>query len=297
MLRVEITSSAFRGAGGLENLRRCHAFAADCGWEFGIQLHNSIASGEIERLVATGVPLSAHAPLNSLYNWNFAAADIEPVLHSVDENVRLFRRLGIRRTVFHGFFMTDLPVPAFGHGRSYDDCMREVCRPDLLRFPGFRLNADYTGTPEFRMRRDRVRDNLARLRTLHPELLFCIENDFPAYGASNMLAQDAIALESPLCLDTGHLWTTARLFELDFHREAEAFLASGQVEMIHLHASRYDDSIPLREWGDGHLPFATPNRMELPRLVRTALKAGVTHFVLEIVDGTPDDLRYFHSLL
>ena len=40
-LRVEMTSTAFRGKTGLKNLEKCREAAENYGWEFGVQLHNS----------------------------------------------------------------------------------------------------------------------------------------------------------------------------------------------------------------------------------------------------------------
>ncbi len=291
-LRVEMSSHAFRGDNGMRNLVECREVAAEYGWDFGVQLHNSCSVEEISTLVATGVSLSAHGPVNEPFNWNLAAASVEDTFESIARNVELFRKLGIVSCVFHGFCMTDRPVPAFGRGRSYDECMSTVFRPELAYSPAVRWNGRYTDSEEFLMRRDRLKKHLARLRKLYPDLMFCVENDFPSYGSSNMLGADAVALNNPICLDTGHLWMTCRLFERDFHEEVEVFLESGLVRMIHLHASKYTRSgYALEQWGDGHLPLSTPGEMNLPRFVHSCRCAGVRYFVLEIVQGTVADLR------
>lgn len=72
-------------------------------------------------------------------------------------------------------------------------------------------------------------------------------------------------------------------------------LESGRVTMLHLHASIYDDSYPLEKWSDGHRPLATPNVMDLPRLVNNAIRADMRYFVLEIPKGTAEDLRVLAS--
>ncbi len=291
MLQVELTSTAFQGDDGDAKLEECRIFAEKCGWDFGVQLHNTVSVREIEHLAAHGVRLSAHGPLNALFNWNLAGESADAVFDSIAENVALYRKLGITLAVFHGFFMTDKPVPAFGHGRSYDACMSEIMRPELLRNPPCRFNGDYTNSPEFLERRGRVRERLAQLREWYPEITFCIENDFPAYGASNSLPETAAALKNPLCLDSSHLWMTCRLFDRDFHTEAQKFFDTGQVKMLHLHASKYDNSYPLEKWSDGHLPLTHPNRMELPRFVAAAKRAGVGCIVLEIIKGSASNLR------
>ena len=141
------------------------------------------------------------------------------------------------------------------------------------------------------MRRERVKKNLAELKRRFPQINWCIEVDLPFYGAGSILPEDMIYLDFPVCLDTGHFWCACGTFKKDFHHEVGKFLKSGRVEMIHLHASIYDQSIPVDQWRDGHKVLATPNAMDLPRFVRSCAAAGVRHFVLEIFDSSPQDLE------
>ena len=81
----------------------------------------------------------------------------------------------------------------------------------------------------------------------------------------------------------------------DTHGSAAALemIASGQAKMMHLHASKYDDSYPDERWNDGHLTLAHPNvgNMRLREIVRMAVAAGLRHIVLEIPAGTEEDIR------
>ena len=299
-LRLELTSTAFRDPESRERiLRNSVELCAERGVTFGVQLHNTCTFDEIKFFTANGVPLSAHAPVEQPYNWNFAAADMTPIWKAVDENIAYLRGLGVSRMVFHGFFMTDVPVPAFGHGRSFWECMKTVLRPELMRWDGVMLNGDFTALPEYLERRDRVKANLALLRERYPELTVCVENDFPAVGEGDMLPRDLVYYGHPLCLDTGHLWITARLFKMDFVAAANEMIASGNLEMMHLHASKYDDSYPDRQWSDGHLTLALPNaeNMHLREIVRNAVDHGLRHIVLEVSGGTEEDVRIALSYL
>ena len=294
VLRLELSSGAFRNAGDKrELLRRSRELCADCGVEFGVQLHNTCTFEEIQFFTANNVPLSAHAPVEQPYNWNFAAADMTPIWKAVDENIAYLTGLGVERMVFHGFFMTDIPVPAFGHGKSFWECMKTVLRPELMRWEGVMLNGDFTALPEYLERRDRVKANLAILRDKYPKLTVCVENDFPAVGEGDMIPRDLVYYGHPLCLDTGHLWISARLFGVDFVAAANQMIASGQVKMMHLHASKYDDSYPDEKWSDGHLPLNIPNaeNMHLGEIVRSAGAAGLRHIVLEIPSASEEDVR------
>ena len=293
-MRLELSSPAFRDPERRESiLSRSREMCAKCGVEFGVQLHNTCSFEEITFFTERGVPLSAHAPVEQPYNWNFAAADMTPVWKAVAENIAYLRSLGVSEMVFHGFFMTDAAIPAFGHGKSFWECMKTVLRPELMRWEGLMLNGDFTALPEYLERRDRVKANLAILRERYPDLTICVENDFPAVGEGDMVPKDLVYYDHPLCLDTGHLWIAARLFGLDFFTAANEMIASGQLKMMHLHASKYDDSYPDERWSDGHLTLALPNaeKMRLREIVRNAVDAGLRHIVLEIPAGTEEDVR------
>lgn len=293
-LRLDFTSNAFRDLEYRDRiLNVSRELCAARGVEFGVQLHNTCTFEEVRFFQEHDVPLSAHAPVEQPYNWNFTAADMTPIWKAVDENVTYLRSLNVDRMVFHGFFMTDVPVPAFGHGKSFWECMGKVLRPELMRWPGLMMNGDFTGSPEFLERRDRMKENLAALRKRYPELTICVENDFPAAGEGDMLPRDVAYYGHPLCLDTGHLWIAARLFGMDFVAAANEMIASGQVKMMHLHASKYDDSYPDEKWSDGHLTLALPNakKMRLGEIVRNAVAAGLRHIVLEITHGDENDVR------
>ena len=292
--RIELSSKAFGKSdspGAL--LDRCRALCNERGVVFGVQLHNTTEHDEIKFFTDHGVPMSVHSPLEQPYNWNFAAADQGDTWDNIDENVRRFRKLDVTKAVFHGFFMTDEPCPAFGHGKTFHQCLGPLFKPELARWEGKLQNGEFLDTPEYLERRERVKDNLRRLREKYPDITFCIENDYPYCGTGSLLPRDMAYYEHPLCLDTGHLWCTARLYKRDFFDAANAFLATGRVEMMHLHASKYDDSYPDDQWSDGHQPLSLPNAgpMRLREIVRNAAAAGMRHYVLEITTGTEKDVE------
>ncbi len=293
---LDFTSSPFKKANGMANLEECRKAAEKCGFDFGVQLHNTAGADEIAPLVKAGIKLSAHAPLVAEYAINLGAESFDLSEQLIEYNCEMFRKLGITQTVFHGFAMSDQPVPMFGNKRSYDECMNEIFRPELSIDGKSRICSNFTDTPEFKERRQRVKERLKYIRETYPDILWCIENDFPAYGSANIFSEDAIFLDNPLCLDSSHLWATTNVFNRDFHEETLKFLDSGQVKMAHIHASIYTDEIPKEEWSDGHLPLNTPNAMELPRFIRACREADVKHYVLEIPSGNSEDIYAFAAM-
>lgn len=288
---IEVSSINFHRPDREELLASFRSKAAELGISFGVQLHNDENEETIAFLAGQQVPMSGHSPLLEKYNWNLSAEDISSVWQGVENNVRLFQKLGITSSCFHGFYMSDLMVEAFGHGKSYVECHAPLYREELMMFPGNFRNRNFTKSEEYLMRRERLKKNLHELKARYPQILWSIETDFPAFGSGSMLPEDMNYLDFPICLDTGHFWCICRLFDLDFHKETEKFLQGGNVRMIHLHASIFDHTTPKEEFCDGHKVLSTPNTMDLPRFVKNCAAYGVRHFVLEIFDSSPEDLE------
>ena len=297
-MKIHFSSTAFHNAYWRGKLTRCRRCAESYGWEFGVQHHNTAPVQVIENLAGEGVPLSVHAPLNQDRFWNLARADFQDTLQAMDRNFAEFEKLGIGEVVFHSALMCDFSPEAFGHGKSYDECMRPVYRPEFARYPGLRFNSDFTHEPEFRQRMELQKENLRLVRKRFPGFLICIENDFPAYTGMNMFFRDMVRLDSPLCLDTGHLWITVHQAGIDFQQEVETAAASGLLRMCHLHSSPYTSAVQADQWSDGHRKLTLDNpEMDLPRAVRTMAASGLEFFVLEIADADRDDLEILKQWL
>lgn len=291
-MKIHFTSTAFHGDDWREKLQRCRNCAESFGWEFGVQLHNTAPARIIELLAHEGVPLSVHGPLNQDRFWNLSRKEIGDTLAAMDRNFADFEKLGIREAVFHAALMSDVAPEAFGHGKSFNQCMEPIYRPELARYPGKNYNRDFTDEPEFAARYDLLRENMALVRRRYPGFLICLENDYPAYGGINMFFGDMIRLDTPLCLDTGHLWITAHQAGHDFQQEVKTGADSGLLRMCHLHSSSYTSAIPADQWSDGHKRLTLVNpEMDLPRAFRTLVHSGLDFFVLEIADADVEELQ------
>ncbi len=293
---IEYSSGAFMGKSDpKEKLPEILDACKQADVRFGIQIHNSAPREQVEEIGSWGIPLTIHAPLLGEYIINLAAQDPWPAMESLEITVEWMRRLNVDLAVFHGFIMTDAPIFAFNQTRSYSQSMKAAFRRDLA-LEGTPTCSNFFHLPEYRMRLERVIDRLAQLRRTYSGLTFAIENDFPLYSSGFLLGDHAAELGHPLCLDTGHLWASAFIFDRDFHAEAQRFLDTGRVRLVHLHASTYTPDVPKTKWRDGHRSLATPNPMDLPRLVAQAKKAGVRHFTFEISDVSTNDIRLFAEM-
>lgn len=261
------------------------------GFEFGIQIHNTAEESQIEEITGLGVPMSFHAPILSDFQINLASEDPGPSMEAFAKTAELMRRHNVDKAVFHGFNMTDLPIPSFGRGRDYTVSFASSIRKELS-LPDSAICRDFFGTDEYRLRNARVNRRLAGIRQEYHDVSFLLENDFPAYGSGSIFAEHIAGMKNPICLDSSHLWASSHVFDRDFHMEAEAFLKSGLVEMVHLHASAYTSEIPKGRWSDGHLPLNTKNSMDLPRFIRMCRNYSVLHFILEINGLSRADIDY-----
>ena len=294
-ITIDLTATLFQEpewASLLDDIRHAadrHRF------RLGVQLHNTSYEEDIAKAVATGLPLTAHLPLLSQWQINLAAAEPGPSLEALHDSVTLMRRYGISRGVVHGFVMTDTPIPSFGRGRSYDEGMSRIHRPELS-LPGSRICRDFLGTPEFAERRERVKKRLAWMRTEYPDVEILIENDFPSYGAGNLFADCALQLDHGLCFDSSHLWAAAHVFDRDYYHEVRAFMDTGKVKMVHLHASDCMPGVPKTAWTDGHKPLTINTPMDLTKLVGICRAGGVTHYVFEIRGISAADIEKFAEL-
>ncbi len=294
--RVEYTSVALTGENWRNLVDEGIVACEQHGFEFGIQIHNTATETQIREISALGLKMSFHAPVLDEFQINLASEDPALSAMSFARTAGLMRGLNVKEAVFHGFNMTDHAIPSFGRGRDYEVAFAASLREELS-MPGSTICNDFFGSEEYRVRSLRVSQRLAEIRRDYSDLVFLLENDFPAYGAGSVFAEHMVKMGNPICVDSSHLWASCFIFDRDFHAETEAFLKSGLVGMVHLHASVYTSATPKAEWSDGHMPLNTENRMELPRFIRLCEKYGVSTFILEINGVGKADIDYLASYL
>lgn len=292
--RIEYNSSALTGDDYRKKIDAAQSFCAQNAITFGIQIHNIAPLAQIERLHATGAPLSFHAPTDCEYLINLANADFSYAHQSITRTAELITQFGGDLAVFHSFLMTDYPVLAFNMQRSYETCLAPALRGEFTH-PGTTLCADFLATDEYQQRWQRVKEHLAQIQTEFPTITWCIENDYPANGAGLLLAEQAVALNAPFCLDISHLWIACLLFKKDFFQQAELIAQTGRVKCVHFHANPTPRDAPITDYRDGHLPLDTPNAMNLPRLARTLANHGVNHWTFEFARATTADIQLLND--
>lgn len=299
---IEFASGAFfikRPAGeptGAALTEKARQTCEKLGFRFGSQIHNTATTEQLDQLHHWQVPLSFHAPIMTDYLINLGAEDDSISMECIQATRAYAEKYSVDSAVFHGFFMTDKPIPAFGRGKNYNECLKDVRRPELS-IGQTNICSDFYETDEFHLRYQRVKRRLETLRKQSGSLRLLIENDCPVMGSGLPKPDHVIRLGNPICLDTSHLWFSSKLFNLSFHDEVEKMLESGLVEMVHFHASPFSQvDTPLEKWSDGHLNLSTPNTMDLPRLARACREAGIKRIVFEFNDASEQDIHIFADM-
>lgn len=296
-ITLEITSVAAENDNGSRNLRDfadvCHQY----GFSPAVQLHNTVSENAIKKIVDCGLAMSAHAPVVGNYSLNLATEqNLDVIFDAFEQNAVFMRANNIKRGVFHGFSMCDDLIPRMRCQADYRTTLRRSCRDEFLLEDTW-LNVDYSHSEEYKLRQQILKKNLAELRRRYPDLLFCIENDMPIYGYSNMRLSQMEVLEYPVCIDTGHLFSSSLLFDFDFFAELEYGLQNLDVQMVHFHNSLMTSRVPKKELTDGHQRLVLQSEMDWQRALRLFLQYGIDNFVLEIGTADTEDVHAFAAAM
>lgn len=294
---LEITSAVARSDGGEKVLQ---GFAEACrqyGFTPSVQLHNTVSDSELQRVISCNLPMSAHAPVVGDLSLNLATEkNLDTIWNAFDENAEFMRKHDIKKSVFHGFSMCDDLIPRMRTKKDYTENLRKSCRDEFLLEDTW-LNIDYRYLDEYKMRRDILKKNLAELRKRYPDLIFCIENDMPIYGYSNMQLRDMVELNHPVCIDIGHLFAASLLLDFDFFEDLEYGLQNLDVQMVHFHNSLMSKDIPKNQITDGHQRLITLSVMNWQKALNLFLKYNIRNFVLEIGTANAQDVHAFASAI
>ncbi|OGV33196.1 MAG: hypothetical protein A2020_11205 [Lentisphaerae bacterium GWF2_45_14] len=294
-VRIELSSCALTGPDAPKIASAAIERANQYGFTLGVQIHNTAEKELLDKIRTFDLPLSFHAPVLTDYVANFAAKDSTLAFEMLDQTATLMRKCNVDKAVFHGFFMTDNPIPAFGRGKTYEECARAVWRPELV-YENSCVCKDFSCTPEFSERLGRLKQNLRNLKTRYDGLEFMIENDCPLYVSGMMFPETFQDLEFPVCLDIGHLWASSFVFQRDFIDSVRIIAETSYVKMAHLHTSPFTSAVPKEKWTDGHKNFSSPTQMNVAEVIRILKQNNVKHFIFEFNEFSTKDIDIFAKM-
>ncbi len=290
--KIELSTVCFNHNNILEKIKRCKDFVESHGFNFGIQLHNSITQDLYNTIKKLNIEYTVHAPVLSDYFINLAGSDFNTIYTGFQNTARIMQSIQSNIALFHGFFMTQKLIkndPA-NYGKVLRDAIDKRFRLNDTRV----MDPKFLKTEEFRIYQNAVKTNMKRLREMYPSYILSIENDFPGIGNGNQTPEHLLYLDCPIWLDTGHLWASAILNRFDFYTGLDEICKKCQVTGVHLNTNQTPLAWDLKyPYGDTHSHFSRDYDMDMDKTIGILKKNRITHFTLEIIDGDLEDVTFF----
>ncbi len=291
-MKIEMSSICFHHNEILPKIKRCRDIIESQGFEFGIQLHNSITNDLYDTIKGLDVPLTIHAPVSSDYFINLANNDFQTVLASFQNTAHVMQSLKSNVALFHGFFMTQRPIK--NDPAHYNKVLRDAIDKKYLLHNTRVMDPKFLETEEFKKYQHTVKTHMKQLRERYPSYTLCMENDFPGIGNGNQTPEHMTHLDCPIWLDTGHLWASAILNKFDFYHGLESVCKNCQIIGVHLNTNRTPLTWNLKyPDGDTHSHFSNKYDMNMDKVISILKKNHIKHFTIEIIDGNMDDINFF----
>lgn len=291
-IKIELSTMCFAHNNPIDKINRCKDLIKSHGFEFGIQLHNSVTRDSFNRLKELDVKFSIHAPVLSDYFINLANDDFNTVLSWFKNTSYIMQSLQSNIVLFHGFFMTKKPIrndPA-----NYGKVLRDAIDNKYLLKDTRVMDPKFLETEEFRNYQNIVKTNMKRLRETYPSYTLCMENDFPGIGNGNQRPVHLAYLDCPIWLDIGHLWASSILNNFDFYEGIDLVCKQCHVIGVHLNTNRTPLNWNLKNPdGDTHSHFSRGYDMDMDKVIGILKKNQITHYTIEVIDGDIEDIIFF----
>ncbi|MDQ1272681.1 MAG: hypothetical protein QG591_1311 [Planctomycetota bacterium] len=290
-MKIELSTMCFYHGDFLAKIKQCRNVIESHGFEFGIQLHNSITHDFYNKIKGLDVQFTIHAPVLSDYFINLANNDFQTVLAAFQNTSDIMQFLRSNVALFHGFFMTQKSIrndPA-NYNKVLSDAIDNKYRLINTRV----MDPKFLETEEFRDYQNTVKEHMRQLRERYPSYTLCIENDFPGIGNGNQTPEHMISIDCPIWLDIGHLWASAILNKFDFYKGIDILCKECQVVGVHLNTNRTPLNWNLKyPDGDTHSHFSRAYDMDMDKIIGILKKNHITHVTIEVIDGDVDDVTF-----
>ncbi|MDO5577539.1 MAG: hypothetical protein Q4F84_10705, partial [Fibrobacter sp.] len=223
---IEYSSMCLNESNYREKISEAREFVGKEGFQFGIQLHNSIDKVLFDKLMEFRgeIPFSIHSPAFSPYFLNLAGLpwnDIEQLSNMCKQTLS---EISSDIFFFHGFFMTNKPI--VHNMKKYRKTIQDAIGSEYCLKGSFIMNPDIFNTDIFFRYKEQFIKNYDKLQTQYKNLTVALENDFVGIGSGLQRPQEIHELINNLWFDLGHLWSSSILHEFDFHEESYRLLES-----------------------------------------------------------------------
>ncbi len=290
-MRIECSSMFFTVDNVKNKIGEIRNFIENQGFEFGIQLHNSIGHDLYNALqpYRHDIRFSVHSPVFAKYFVNLASPHYDLAHTIVLDCDQLTAYWGSDLIFFHGFFMADTPI---AHDmKNYRRVMKQCIGTEYALNSSFIMNPAMFTTDQYFQFKSRFSDNFSRLKADFPHKIISLENDFPGMGSGLQRPEEIHGLIENLWFDLGHFWCSSLLHSFDFQEASFRIIDEKKLTGVHLNHNLCTHETPLERLGDSHTHFYHHSDMNLKPVIRKLIDKGVNSLTLEIIDGDIDDVR------
>ncbi len=290
-VKIELSTACLTDKDYFKKIEECRNFIEGKGYRFGIQLHNAITREMYDELKSLPVEFSVHAPILSPYLLNLVNDDFEDIDSGFHNTLKVMKELKAKITMFHGFFMTEKKIK--NDPKNYTRLMREAIDQKYRLGDTSVMNPKYFDTDEFKKCQHNVKRNMKLLCDKYPQLIICIENDFPGVGNGNQTPEQLTFLDCPILLDTGHLWAASILHKFDFYEGMNKVCRTKRVAGVHLNTNQIGHDWDFKRSGDTHSCFSRAFEMDMDRTIHLLKENSIENYTMEMIGGDINDVKFF----
>lgn len=291
--RIEYSTMCLSVDNYRDKISEASKFVESQGYEFGIQLHNSID----RRLYDCLLPLkndysfSVHSPLFAQYFMNLASTDYSFTKECIDKCTPYLSETGFDILFFHGFFMTENRI--IQDMKNYRRAIRQGVGDRYCLNGSFIMDPEFFSTDAFLKYKEIFKVNLSKLNEdfKNGPLSLALENDFVGIGSGLQRPQEISELIDNLWFDLGHFWTASILHNFDYHEESFRLIDNKNIVGVHLNHNLIKRGSAPEHIRDSHEHFCMPSEMNLGPIVRRLFEKNTPIITLEIVDGDIEDIK------
>ncbi len=293
-MRIEYSSMCLNEDNYKEKIIEAKKIVEKEGFEFGIQLHNSIDKNLFDKLLQfkDQIKFSIHSPVFSKYFINLCSSNYDFSKNIIEDSIKYLDLFNTNILFFHGFFMTENPI--LHDMKNYRKTMAESISLKYSLNNSFIMNPEYFYTEEYFFYRERFVNNLKRLKEDFSKYIIAIENDFVGIGSGLQRPEEIINLVENLWFDLGHFWCSSLLHNFDFYEKSDEIIEKKNIVGVHINHNFMTKRDKKENIKDSHAHLYEKTDQNLKPIVKKLFSKGVNIFTLEILDG---DIRDINVLL
>ncbi len=293
MTRIEYSTMCLSPTNYLKKIKDASKIVEQAGFDFGIQIHNSIELDFYQLLVPlrNDYHFSIHSPIFSDYFINLASQDYSLTKASIDKCFPYLPLFNTDILFFHGFFMTETPIVQ--DMKNYRKTIRKSIGENYCLNKSFIMDPVFFTTDTFTKYKETFRSYYQKLKDDYASknLKIALENDFVGIGSGLQRPAEIHELIDNLWFDLGHFWTSSLLHDFDFQEEASRIIDTKSIVGVHLNHNLVKQGFPKEQIRDSHAHFYMESEMNLAPIVRKLFEKQVGIITLEIVDGDIEDVK------